>query len=207
MSGDGTSGPLRVALTGGIGTGKSYCLRKLAEAGAATIDADVLARQAVAPGTAGFAAIRARFGGAVVTADGGLDRDALARIIFTDADARRAVEAIIHPTVYRAIQRWFEGLRSAQTRVAVADIPLLFETGHEGDFDRVIVTTCRPDQQVARVMARGLDAADAARRIAAQLPLEDKVRRADLVVDTSGSFEDTDAHVRRVWEELTTRHT
>src|SRR5580765_4033579 len=120
MSVDGTRGPLRVALTGGIGTGKSYCLRKLAEAGAATIDADVLARQAVAPGTAGFGAIRSRFGGAVVTPDGGLDRDALARIIFTDADARRAVEAIIHPTVYGAIRRWFEGLaNSVHARIEV----------------------------------------------------------------------------------------
>ena len=105
-----SSQPLRVALTGGIATGKSYCLTRFAEAGAPTIDADALARQAVAPGTSGFAAVVARFGEAVVAADGGLNREALGRIVFADAAARRALEAIIHPAVYAAIERWFDGL-------------------------------------------------------------------------------------------------
>ncbi len=194
----------RVALTGGIATGKSYCLAKFAEAGTPTIDADVLARQAVAPGTAGFDAVRSRFGAAVVTAEGGLDRVALGRVVFADADARRALEAIVHPAVYAAIGRWFEALaRSGQHRVAIADIPLLYETGHEADYDAVVVASCSADQQVARLMARpGFSRDDAERRIAAQWPVAEKARRADYVIDTSGSFEETDAQVRDVWARL-----
>jgi dephospho-CoA kinase len=198
---------LRVALTGGIATGKSYCLARFAEAGAPTIDADLLARQAVAPGTAGFDAVRSRFGAAVVTADGALDREALGRIVFSDPDSRRALEAIVHPAVYAAIGRWFEALaRGGQHRVAIADIPLLYETRHEGDFDAVVVASCSPDQQTDRLIARSkLSREDAARRIAAQLPVADKARRADYVIDTSGRFEDTDAQVREVWGQLRDR--
>lgn len=195
---------LRVALTGGIATGKSYCLARFVEAGAPTIDADVLARQAVAPGTAGFDAVRSRFGATVMTVDGTLDREALGRVVFSDPDSRRALEAIVHPAVYAAIGRWFDSLaHGGQHRVAIADIPLLYETGHEGDFDAVIVASCSPDRQIARLIARSkLSDEDAARRIAAQLPVADKARRADYVIDTSGSFEETDAQVRDVWDRL-----
>lgn len=196
--------PLRVALTGGIATGKSYCLARFADAGAPILDADILARHAVAPGTAGFDAVRSRFGAAVVTAEGALDREALGRIVFADPAARRALEAIVHPAVYAAIGRWFDTLaRSGQHRVAIADIPLLYETGHEGDFDAVVVASCPADQQIARLMARsGWPREDAARRIAAQWPVAEKARRADYVIDTSGSFEETDAQVRGVWRQL-----
>jgi dephospho-CoA kinase len=196
-------GPLRVALTGGIATGKSYCLDRFAAAGAATIDADVLARQAVAPGTLGFAAVRSRFGAAIITPEGRLDREALGRIVFSDPDARRALEAIIHPAVYAAIGRWIETLNGDQ-RVAVAGIPLLYETGRERDFDVVVVTICRPEQQISRLITRsGLSPDDAARRVEAQMPTADKARRADHVIDTSGSFEETDAQVAAVWAQLT----
>lgn len=198
---------LRVALTGGIATGKSYCLARFAEAGAPTIDADILARQAVAPGTAGFDAVRSRFGAAVVTADGTLDREALGRVVFSDQDSRRVLEAIVHPAVWAAIGRWFDTVaRGGQHRVAIADIPLLYETGHEGDFDAVVVASCTPDQQIARLIARAkLSREDAARRIAAQLPVADKARRAGYVIDTSGSLEETDAQVRQVWTQLRDR--
>lgn len=197
-------GPLRVALTGGIATGKSYCLARLATLGAVTIDADLLARQAVAPGTSGFDAVRARFGAAVVAPDGGLDRDALGRIVFADAEARRALEAIVHPAVYAAVGRWFDGLRdAAPPAIGIADIPLLYETGRERDFDAVVVTACGAGQQLARLMARsGLTQTEAERRIAAQWPLAEKARRADYVIDTSGSFADTDARVQDVWQAL-----
>ncbi len=199
-----TPGPLRVALTGGIATGKSYCLARFKALGAPTIDADVLARQAVAPGTAGFDAIRSRFGSAVLTTDGSLDRDALGRIVFSDPDARRAIEAIVHPAVYAAIRRWFDTLpRGTHPPLGIADIPLLYETGHEGDFDKVIVASCTPDQQIARLTARsGLSREDATRRVAAQGPIAEKARRADYVIDTSGTPAETDSHVREVWRQL-----
>lgn len=195
---------LRVALTGGIGTGKSYCLTKLAALGAPTIDADSLARQAIAPGTTGFEQVVSRFGTTVLRTDGSLDREALGAIVFADQDARRALEAIVHPVVYRAIERWFEGLaRAGHASVAVADIPLLFETGREHEFDAVIVAACPPNLQKTRVMARnGVPAEEAARRIASQLPIEEKVRRADHVIDTAGTFEDTDRQIEEIWKLL-----
>jgi dephospho-CoA kinase len=196
--------PLRVALTGDIATGKSYCLARFATLGAPTIDADLLARQAVAPGTAGFEAIRARFGAAVLTPDGRLDREALARIVFADADARHALEAIVHPAVYAAVGRWFETVgRSGQAAIGIADVPLLYETGHASEFDAVIVAACPADQQLERLMARsGLSREAASQRIAAQWPMAEKTSRADYLIDTSGSFEQTDTQVRDVWERL-----
>ena len=196
---------LRVALTGGIATGKSHCLRKFSELGAPTIDADTLAKQAVEPGTAGFAAVVARFGSTIVRPDGALDRAALARIVFSDPHARRALEEIVHPAVYAAISRWFETVaRQPGAAAAIADIPLLFETGHAADFDVVVVTTSPPETQKARLMARNqLTAAEAAQRIEAQMPIEDKARRADYVINTVGTIEETDRQVERVWSQLT----
>jgi dephospho-CoA kinase len=195
----------RVALTGGIATGKSYCLGRFAEAGAATIDADALARQAVAPGTAGFRAVVARFGAAIVLPDGSLDRASLGSLVFADLNARRSLESIVHPAVYGAIERWFETTaKTARAAVAMADIPLLFETGHEREFDDVIVTACPAAMQLARLLARdGLAEDEARRRLASQWPIDEKRARADYVIDTSGSFADTDDQVRVVWGKLT----
>src|SRR3954463_6588912 len=120
---------LRIALTGGIATGKSYCLARFAGHGVPTIDADILARDAVAPGSAGLRAVVERFGAGVLAADGTLDRPALGRLVFADTKARAALEAIVHPEFYRRIRDWFPNVPS-QTRVAIADIPLVFETGH-----------------------------------------------------------------------------
>ena len=195
----------RVALTGGIATGKSYCLARFAELGAPTIDADVLARQAVAPGTPGFAAVRERFGQAVLRRDGSLDRDALGRIVFSDAQARRDLEEIIHPQVYEGVRGWFERLETAPNHVpaAIADIPLVYETGHEADFDAIVVVTCRPDQQRERLMERaGLSEEDAQRRIDSQIPIGAKASRTEYVIDTSGSFAETNLQVVDMWEKL-----
>ena len=195
---------LRVGLTGGIGTGKSFCLARFAELGARTIDADGLARQAVAPGTTGHRQVIARFGSAIQKADGSLDREALGALVFSDADARRALEAIIHPVVYAAIERWFGGhSKNGHIDVAIADIPLLFETRREGDVDRVVVAFCPPALQKARVMERdGWSEAEADRRIASQIPIEEKAAKADYVIDTSGTFEETSRQVRGVWTKL-----
>ena len=192
----------RVALTGGIATGKSYCLTRFAELGAPTIDADVLARQAVAPGTPGFAAVRERFGQAILRRDGSLDRDALGRLVFSDVQARRDLEEIIHPQVYEGVRGWFERLEASPNPVpiAIADIPLVFETGHEADFDSIIVVRCLPEQQLERLMARtGLSEADAQQRIDTQLPIGVKASRADYVIDTSGSFAETNLQVVQIW--------
>jgi dephospho-CoA kinase len=192
-----------VALTGGIATGKSYVRSRLEQAGVPTIDADRLARDAVAPGSPGLQAIAARFGAGVLTAGGELDRRALATLVFADAAARRDLEAIVHPFVRRATDSWFASLDPAAHAMAVADIPLLYETGRDRDFDVVIVAACDPETQMRRLAARdGLTGEEARLRVAAQLPLDEKIRRADHVVHTGGTFADTDAQIRRVLDAL-----
>jgi len=195
---------LRVGLTGGIATGKSYCLDRFARLGAKTIDADVLARDAVAAGSPGLDAVIMRFGREVVGPDGQLDRPALGRIVFDDAEARRDLEAIVHPVVHAGISRWLASLSDGKT-IAIADIPLLFETDRDRDFDAVIVIACTADRQLARLRERRLSTDEAHRRIAAQMPLEEKTRRADYVIDTSGTFADTDTQIDQVWTTLTAR--
>src|SRR5687768_14611731 len=141
----------RIGLTGGIATGKSFVRARLAELGVPTIDADVLAREAVAPGTSGLQEVVARFGPAILTADGSLDRKAVAGIVFNDANARRDLETILHPRVRAATDNWFHSL-PPQTGFAVADIPLLFETGRDKDFDAVVVAACEPELQLRRLI-------------------------------------------------------
>lgn len=193
---------VRAALTGGIGTGKSHCLARFAALGVPVIDADRLTREAVAPGSKGLAAVVERFGAAVLLPDGSVDRPALARLVFADAAARADLEAIIHPEVYRRIREWAANLPKG-TRVAIADVPLLFETGHEHDFDRVVVAACEPAEQIRRVMVRdGLSEADARSRLAAQWPIEEKAARADYVIRTDSTFADTDAQIRTILEKL-----
>lgn len=200
MNPDTARRPVRVALTGGIATGKSRCLAAFAALGVPTIDADQLARDVVAPGTSGLQAVVDRFGRDVLADDGTLDREALGAIVFADTLARHDLEGIIHPAAYEAIERWFATLDAP---LGIADIPLLFETAREGDFDVVIVASCRPDQQLSRLMARsGLSIADARTRIAAQLPLADKVARANYVIDTSGTLDETDANTQKALRSL-----
>ena len=193
---------LRVALTGGIATGKSYCLQRFAALGAETIDADVLAREAVAPGSPGLQAVATLFGAAVLAPDGTLDRPALGRLVFADARARAALEAIIHPDVYRRIREWLANLPGSTT-VAIADIPLLFETGHNHDFDQVIVAACTPAEQLRRVMSRdNLSEPDARARLSAQWPIEEKVARATYVIWTDRGFAESDRQASEVHRQL-----
>jgi dephospho-CoA kinase len=193
---------LRVALTGGIATGKSFCLARFAALGVPVVDADVLAREVVAVGTAALAAIRVRFGDAVIAADGRLERAALGRIVFRDRAARADLEAIVHPAVYRRIGEWFVTLPPDTPR-AIADIPLLFETGHSPDFHRVIVCACDPAEQLRRLMLRDhLSEPDARARLTAQWPIAEKVARADYVIRTDGTMADTETAVRTVFEKL-----
>ncbi len=194
---------LKVALTGGIATGKSHVLERLRRRGVPCLDADALAHGVEAAGTEATQAIAARFGDGVLAKDGSVDRTKLGPIVFADSAARSDLEAIVHPAVYRAIRA---GLRAFELtgnpRLAVVDVPLLFESGRASDFDTVIATVCKPDIQLARLIARGLSDEDARRRLAAQLPAAEKATRANHVIDTSGTFEETDAQVDRLLQVL-----
>ena len=186
---------VRVALTGGIATGKSTVLRVLQAREIPTIDADVLAREVVAPGTPGLEAVVDRFGQAVLDVHGALDRRALAAQVFSDPLARQDLERIVHPAVYGAIQTWLRRLPN-ETPLAVADIPLLFETGHQADFDQVVVAACPPEEQLRRVMARdGVSEAEARTRLDAQWPIAEKVARAHHVIWTTGPRTETERQV------------
>lgn len=185
----------RIALTGGIATGKSHVLARLREAGVPAVDADVLAREAVASGTAGLQAVVSRFGSGVIAADGTLDRRRLGSLVFADERARRDLESIVHPSVRDAIAAFFSAL-PVETTFAVADIPLLYETGREKDFDAVVVVACDRETQIARVTVRDrLSREDAERRVAAQLPIDEKRKRANYVIDSNGTHGDTDRQV------------
>jgi dephospho-CoA kinase len=157
----------------------------------------------MASGTEATSAIAARFGAEMLAADGSVDRRRLAPVVFADASARRELEAIVHPAVYRAIAaglRAFELIN--QPPLAVVDVPLLFETGAEKQFDRVIATICPPEMQIARLISRGLTDPEARARLAAQWPTEKKVAGANYVVRTDGSFEDTERQVLGILERL-----
>jgi dephospho-CoA kinase len=196
---------LKIALTGGIATGKSYVLDRFRQRGVPCLDADELAHGATAAGTEAAAAIAARFGAEMLAADGSVDRKKLGPIVFADASARRELEAIVHPAVYRAIAAGIRGFELLGDPLVVVDVPLLYETGGEKDFDRVVVTACSLERQVARLVERGLTDAAARQRLAAQWPTEKKTARADFVVTTDGTFEDTDKQVEAVLRVLGSR--
>jgi dephospho-CoA kinase len=193
----------RIALTGGIATGKSYVRSRFEALGVPAIDSDVLAREAVAAGTPGLAAVVQRFGPDVLDAAGTLDRQKLGRIVFADAGARSALGAIVHPYVRRATEAWLSSLDPSRHPFAIAEIPLLYEVGRDRDFDAVVVVACTPDTQLRRLVHRdGLSEAEARQRIAAQMPIEEKVRLADYVIRTDGTFEESDRQVRTVLNSL-----
>ncbi len=194
---------LRVAITGGIGTGKTSVLNRLRALGVPVIEADEVAHQVIAPGTDGADRVRRRFGAEIFRSDGQVDRALLGTLVFGDARSRRDLEAIVHPAVYREIMSWFATLERAGERLGAAEIPLLFETGRQGDFDRVVVTSCDPAEQIRRVRARtGLGEAEAIGRIAAQMPVAEKVRLAHYVIETDGTLADTERRTDQVLELL-----
>lgn len=194
---------LRVALTGGIATGKSHVLAECRRLGVPCLDADELSHGVTAAGTEATVAIAARFGSHVLDAEGAVDRKALGPIVFADESARRDLERIVHPAVYRAITAGLRGFELlGDSPLAVVDVPLLFETGRAGDFDKIIATVCDPDRQLARLRARGLTEADARARLAAQMSADEKAVRADFVVQTNGTVQETDAEVAYVLKKL-----
>jgi dephospho-CoA kinase len=192
----------KVALTGGIATGKSYVATRLRDAGIPVVDADALAREVVAPGSPALAAIRKRFGPDAVRRDGTMDRVRVGQVVFKDKRARLDLEAIIHPAVVKAINDFFNALPK-RTPFAVADIPLVFETGREKDFDVIVVVACPREMQISRMMERNkLSREDAERRLNAQLPIDQKVKKATHVIKTDGTFDETNAQVDELIEKL-----
>ncbi|HUK34674.1 MAG TPA: dephospho-CoA kinase [Vicinamibacterales bacterium] len=186
---------LKVALTGGAATGKSYVLEQFRKLGIPCLVADDLAHGVTAAGTEATAAIAARFGASVIGTDGAVDRPTLGSIVFADAAARHDLEAIVHPAVYRAIDAALRAFEKSGDQLAIVEIPLLYETGHAGDFDRVIVTACAEAAQLERLIARGLSEARARQVLASQKPTEEKAARADFVIRTDGTKAETDAQV------------
>jgi len=190
---------LRIGLTGGIGSGKSTVSRLLGERGAVVVDADVIAREVVAPGTPGLAAIVEAFGPTVLAADGSLDRPGLAAVVFADPEARRRLDAIVHPLV-RARAGELEAAAPPDA-VVVHDVPLLAETGQGASYDLVVVVEADPGVRVARLVQRGLRADDARARIAVQATDEQRRAIADVVLDNSGTPEQLTEQVERLWRD------
>jgi dephospho-CoA kinase len=192
---------MRVGLTGGVASGKSTVSAILAELGAVVIDADVLAREVVAPGTDGLAAVVAAFGAGVLAPDGSLDRPALGAIVFGDEERRRELEGIIHPRV-RARAAEIEA-EASPGAVVVHDIPLLTETGQASSFGAVIVVDVPVETQLARMIElRGMSRADAEARVAAQATREERLAIATHVVENTGTLEELRAKVAEVYAEL-----
>ncbi|CAN5354674.1 hypothetical protein BH11ACT4_BH11ACT4_19350 [soil metagenome] len=192
-----------IGLTGGIASGKSVVGKRLAEHGAVLIDADVLAREVVAPGTPGLALIAKEFGPAVIAADGSLDRPALGAIIFQDAEKRARLNAITHPAIWHRAVELIESARAADPdAVIVYDVPLLVEASADRPmtFDLVVVVQADPETRVARMVEhRGMSRDEATRRIRSQATDAERLAVADLVIDSGGTLEHTLEQADGLW--------
>ena len=189
---------LEIGLTGGIGSGKSTVAAMLVDRGASLLDADAIVRDLQTPGTPVFTAMVQRWGDRILDDDGWLDRQAVADIVFADADELAALNGIVHPAVGDEMTRRREALADTDATV-ILDIPLLVESGHQG-LAGVIVVDVDPEVAVARLVAgRGFTPDDARSRIERQASREERLGRADLVVDNGGSLEDLTREVDRAW--------
>lgn len=198
---------LIVGLTGNIAAGKSVVATRFVAHGATLVDADQLARQAVAKGTPALAAIVERWGTGVLTGDGALDRVVLRRIIFADRAERAALDAIVHPEVARLRDEAVAAARAAGARVVVCDIPLLFEVGIEDSVDKIVLVDAPEALRRERLMQdRRLSPAEADAMIAAQMPSERKRARADFVIDNVGTREELERRADEVWAALDPRN-
>jgi dephospho-CoA kinase len=195
---------LRVGLTGGIGSGKSEVSRRLASLGAVVVDADAVAREVVAPGTAGLAEVVREFGERILLPDGTLDRERLGSIVFADEEMRERLNAIVHPLVGRRMQELVE--EAPPEAIVVYDVPLLAENDLAGLYDLVVVVDAPVEEQVRRLTTlRGMTEEAARARIAVQATRERRGALADRVIDNSGTIEALAARVDELWSELTRR--
>jgi len=193
-----------IGLTGGYACGKSLVLRGFVERGAHGIDCDRIAREITAKGEPGLEKIAGEFGQGFLLADGGLNRAHLASLIFNDEAARKRLEGLLHPIIFSRVYSRAEGImRKDSQAVVVVDAPLLYEAGMEERMDKVVVVTCPLVARMERGMARDrISREQAAARIAAQTPLEEKAARADYVIDNSGAPERTAQMISDVWEKI-----
>ena len=188
---------LRVGLTGGIGSGKSTASGMLAQLGAVVIDADLIAREVVAPHTSGLAALVEAFGPGILQEDESLDRAALAGIVFTDPSQRAKLDAITHPRIAALTQERFAAAPPGS--IVVHDLALLTELGLQGGYDHVVVVDCPDELRVERLLDRGLTEADARSRIASQASRQDRLAIADTVLDNSGTLAELELQVNQLW--------
>lgn len=190
---------LIIGLTGGLGSGKSTVLKMFQKLGARTADADVLARQALDPAGGAYRAVRRLLGKEIVRADGSLDRAGIARRVFQTPALRRRLERLVHPLVVRGLRREIRRLKKG---CLVLDIPLLFEARLTGLVERVLVVWAPKGLRLRRLLGDGrFSRTDILRRMRAQMPLEEKRRRADRVIDNDGTLKKTEAQVWRIWRE------
>lgn len=191
---------LRVALTGGIASGKSVVAEVFRRCGFVFFSADRAGRAVMAPDRPAYAPIVERFGPAILAPDKTIDRAALAGILFADPEARRFVERVVHPLVLSALRAEAARLeKDGRTRVFVSESALTFEAGVAGEFDRIVVVYCAPETQIRRLMSRnGISREDALARIGVQMPVEEKIKRAHYTIDASGSLEETIARAEEV---------
>jgi dephospho-CoA kinase len=182
----------RLGITGAIASGKSAVAGMLRELGFRVIDADALGHSVMEPGTRAFEEIKREFGEGVIGADGRIDRGKLGAIVFADAEKLKRLNAIVHPRVEEEMVRQFgEWEKSGVADAAFVEAALLVEAGYQKNLDGLLVAWCRPDQQMERLLARGLSEVEARRRIAAQMPAEEKLKYATEKMDCSGSMEET----------------
>ncbi|MBW3553662.1 MAG: dephospho-CoA kinase [Gemmatimonadetes bacterium] len=195
---------LRIGLTGNIGSGKSSVARVWERLGARVVDADILARRAVEPGSPGLERVRAAFGPDVTAADGSLDRGALRRIVLADPSARKRLERIVHPEVARLREEEEARLLADGTTAVVHDIPLLFEVGLQDAFDVLVVVDAPEEVRAARLRRdRGLSDDEIRGLMAAQMPAAEKRARADLVIDNGGTLEELERRAEAAWSRMT----
>ena len=195
---------LKVGLTGSIAVGKSFVLSVFRELGCHVLDADQTARDVVEPGTPGLARIVSEFGDEILTPAGELDRRKMASIVFADEKMRLLLNSIVHPLVFEAQDAWLRAHEAADPDgIAIVDAALMIESGGYRRFDRLIVVWCEPEIQFERLIKRdGMSERDARRRIASQMPQDEKKKYADFLIDTSGGFEATRKRCRQVHSEL-----
>jgi dephospho-CoA kinase len=195
---------LRVGLTGSIGVGKSFVTSVFAELGCRVLDADRTAREVVAAGSPGLRAVAEAFGTEILQADGTLDRARLGAIVFADEAQRLLLNSILHPFIIAAQDEQLQEWEAEDAHgIAVVDAALMIESGGYKRFDKLIVVHCRPEIQLERLMVRNaISREEAARRIKAQMPQEEKMRYADFLIDSSAGFDDTRRRTREVYEEL-----
>jgi dephospho-CoA kinase len=194
---------LRVGLTGGIASGKSTVTAFLRDRECQVLDADSLTHELLEPGQDAYGEVVREFSEGVLAPGGAVDRKKLGAIVFADAEKRARLNHILHPRIQDIVAKWFAALdRPGGPDMAFEDAALILESGARKNFDRVVVCWCRPEQQMARLRERGLSVEDAQRRIAAQMPIDEKRCLADEVIDCSGSIEETEREVERVLVKL-----